>query len=202
MSGAEVVGLISSIIAIIDTSLRIYEAIDDVMGLPRSFRDVAARLPLVHNTLEITSKGLFDKEDVPSATPYIALTKVLESCHKKAVALQKALQAVMPTTGASRIERYLKALKTIPTTDKVKNLMNGILEDLQVLTGNHAVKIATQTQSIRLIDGGGPIISLHNISTGSQYVHSGQGNQNITNRGGIQINEEPTVPFYFNRTPV
>ncbi|KAI0895592.1 hypothetical protein F4806DRAFT_88391 [Annulohypoxylon nitens] len=208
MSGAEAIGIISSIIAIIDASLKIYEAIDDSAGLPQSFRDVATRLPLIHDTLETASAGLVDEEDMPSATSRNALTKVLESCHDKAVALNKVLQAVMPTAGASRLERYFKAIRTIPNADRVENLMNGILRDLQVLTGNRAVKTATQAQIARLIDGvnlgrrsndNSPHVSLHNTSTGSQYVHSGFGNQNIANGGGIQVNGESTGPFYFGR---
>ncbi|KAI1209727.1 uncharacterized protein F4807DRAFT_426098 [Annulohypoxylon truncatum] len=210
MSGAEVVGLISGIIAIIDASLKLYEAIDDSAGLPQSFRDVATRLPLIHDTLETASTGLAEEEDAPPTTSRIALVKMLESCRDKAAELKKVLQAVMPAAGASRTERWAKALRTVPNADKVENLMNGILRDLQVLIGNRSVKAATQAQVARLIDemkrggkadgGSSPAISLHNASTGSQYVHSGHGNQNIANGGGIQVNGQSTGPFYFGRT--
>ncbi|KAI1772520.1 SesA protein [Hypoxylon cercidicola] len=210
MSGAEVIGLISGIIAIIDASLKLYEAVDDASGLPQSFRDVAARLPLVHDTLEKASTGLTGEEDTAAA--YIALARVLESCRNKAAALKEVLQAVMPAVNASRMERYYKAIKTLPNADKVENLMDGILGDLQVLTGNRAVKAATQAQIERLIDaakrgekleGGGstPAVSLYNASTGLQYVHSGPGNQNVATGHGIQINERSTGPYYFGWTP-
>ncbi|KAI4861171.1 SesA protein [Hypoxylon rubiginosum] len=212
MSAADVISLISGIIAIIDASLKLYDAIDDASGLPQSFRDVSARLPLVQNTLETASSGLTDETDARSttSTSRTALTKVLESCRDKAAALQKVLQAVIPATNASRMTRYLKALRTIPNADKVETLMDGILGDLQVLTGNHAVKAATRAQVERLIgaakEGEGlndssPTVSLHNASTGSQYVHSGQGNQNVSTGSGLQFNEKLTGPFYFGRTP-
>ncbi|OTA68561.1 hypothetical protein K449DRAFT_386860 [Hypoxylon sp. EC38] len=209
MSGADVISLISGIIAIIDASLKLYEAVNDASGLPQSFRDVATRLPLVHDTLEVASVGLADEEDIPSATSRIALTKVLEGCHDKADALKRVMQAVIPQAGASRMERYFRALRTIPNADKVENLMDGILCDIQVLTGNRAVKAATQTQVKHLIDGmkarersnggGRTPASLYNASTGSQYVHSGYGNQNVATRGGIQINGTSAGPFYFGR---
>ncbi|RYP81456.1 hypothetical protein DL769_001969 [Monosporascus sp. CRB-8-3] len=207
MSGAEVISLISGIIAIVDASLKLYEAVDDTSGLPQSFRGVAVRLPLIQDTLETTRAGLAE-EDAPLAGSRIALAKVLESCRDKAAALNKVLQAVMPAVGASRIERYLKALKTIPNADKVENLMEGILGDLQVLAGNHAVKAATRAQIERFITagkmggglGGSPAVALHNTGSGSQYVHTGQGNQNVANGKGIQINGALTGPFYFGRT--
>ncbi|KAI1414901.1 hypothetical protein F5Y13DRAFT_10063 [Hypoxylon sp. FL1857] len=209
MSGADVISLISGIIAIIDASLKLYEAIDDAAGLPQSFRDVATRLPLVHDTLETASAGL-DDEDMRSATSRYALAKVLEGCRDKADALKQVLQAVMPAAGASRMERYYKALKTIPNADKVENLMDGILGDLQVLAGNRTVKAATHAQVERLTDwvkrgekinGDGSLAaSLHNVNMGSQFVHSGRGNQNVVSGNGIQVNGNSAGPFYFGRT--
>jgi len=210
MSGAEVIGLISGIIAILDVSLKLFEGLDDPSGLPQSFRDVAARLPLVQDTLETARAGLAEEEDAPSAGSRVALAKLLESCRDKAVALNKVLRAVMPAAGASHMERYLRALKTIPKADKVENLMEGILGDLLVLTGSNAVKAATRAQIERLVaavgrgerlnDGGGsPAVALHNAGSGSQYVYTGQGNQNVSNGKGIQINGVSTGPFYFGR---
>ncbi|KAI2602601.1 hypothetical protein GGR54DRAFT_492996 [Hypoxylon sp. NC1633] len=202
MSGAEVLGLISGIITIIDASLKIYEAVDDVSGLPQSFHDVAARLPLVHDTLEKASAGLTDEND----TSYIALTKILESCSKKAASLKRVLQAVMPPADASRITRYYKAMKTIPNADKVENLMDGILSDLQVMTGNRAVKAITREQMERIIDAaakrggrleGSGAVSLYNYSTGSQYVQSALGDQNVVSGHGTQINMKGSAGSYY-----
>ena len=215
MSGAEVVSLISAIISIIDASLQLYEAVNNASGLPKSFRDVAVRLPLVQDTLETARTGLTREEDEPSTRSRVALTKVLESCRDKVVAANAMLQAVMPATGASRMKRYYKAFKTIPKGDKVESLMEGILGDLQVLTSSYAVKAATQARIERLIvavrggerlnvvdDGGGtsPAVDLHNLGLGSQYVHTGHGNQNVADGRGIQINGASTGPFYFNQT--
>ncbi|KAI5919391.1 hypothetical protein F4810DRAFT_502374 [Camillea tinctor] len=209
MSGSEVIGLISGIVAIIEASLRLYDAVDDASGLPQSFRDVATRLPLVQDTLKAACTGLAEADDIPSVESRMALTKVLESCRDKAASLQKVLQAVIPSTRAKRMERYLKALKTIPSADKVENLMDGIICDLQVLTSNRAVKAATQAQVESLIDWiktgekpkgcSSPAIAPHYSS--SQYIHSGQGNQNVAMDGGIQVNGQSSGAFYFGMTP-
>ncbi|KAK4235190.1 hypothetical protein C8A03DRAFT_18031 [Achaetomium macrosporum] len=143
MSGAELIGIFSGIVSIAQASIKIYQAVDDASGLPRSFHDVVARLPIVQSTLEAAAAGIAEEEEagdsLASARLRAALSKVLESCRDKAAALNKVLQAIMPTAGAKRMERYLKALKTIPNADKVENLMDGILRDLQVLTVNQTV---------------------------------------------------------------
>ncbi|PFH55590.1 hypothetical protein XA68_17989 [Ophiocordyceps unilateralis] len=149
-----------------------------------------------------------DDEEALSAASRLALAKVLESCHDKAAALNAVLQAVMPAAGASRMRRYVKALKTIPNADKVENLMGGILGDLQVLTGNHAVKAAVRAQMGRLVEAettgksldgaiSPAVVTLHNLGLGSQFVHTGQGHQNVAG-GGIQINGTTSGPLYLN----
>jgi hypothetical protein len=54
MSGAEaaaVVGLIASIITVVETSKKLYDASHDVKGLHEAFRDVAQNIPLVLDIL-------------------------------------------------------------------------------------------------------------------------------------------------------
>ncbi|KLU80987.1 hypothetical protein MAPG_00083 [Magnaporthiopsis poae ATCC 64411] len=225
MSGAEVIGLISGIITLIEASRAVYNAASDSKGLPRSFRDVAARLPAVQDTLETAQKGLLDADfspASPSATSGDSLAKVLASCLDKAASLKKIFEAVIPSANASRAERYRKALLTIPNGGKVEELMVGVMRDLEVLAGNHAVKAATREQVDRLAaavrqkgekagggggrsgpaSGGGArsagTVVLRNFGCGSQYIKSGPGDQNIAT-GGIQINGQSTGPFYFSR---
>ncbi|KAM0487201.1 hypothetical protein ACHAPX_000471 [Trichoderma viride] len=210
MSGAEIIGLISSIIAIVEGSLKLYEAIDDASGLPQSFRHAADRLPVIQNTLEAALEGLAEEEDAPSARQRAALSRMLRSCRDKAMTLQKIIQKVIPAANASPMNRLMKAVKTLPNADKVDDLMDGILSDLQVLTANRALKTASRAQMQRLIDsaewsdmhhigdhGRTPTITLNNASLGTQYVYSGQGDQNVATGKGIQINGTSSGPFYF-----
>lgn len=217
MSGAELIGIISGIVSIAEASVKIYHAVDDASGLPKSFHDVVARLPLVQSTLEAAAAGIAGEEEAgdnpASAQSRAALTKVLESCKDKAAALSKVLQAVMPTAGAKRMERYFKALKTIPNADKVENLMDGILRDLQVLTVNQAVNAPMRLQIKQLIEAidrlqverpddrsRAPAVTLYSSGSGSQYVHSGRGDQNMVSGYGVQINGTSPGTFYFGRT--
>ncbi|KAK3302953.1 uncharacterized protein B0T15DRAFT_402363 [Chaetomium strumarium] len=217
MSGAELIGIISGIVSLAQASIKIYQAVDNASGLPKSFQDVFARLPLVQSTLEAAAAGIAEEEEagdnLASDRSRAALGKVLESCRDKAAALNKILRAVMPTAGAKRMERYLKAIKTTPNADKVENLMDGILRDMQVLTVSQVVNAPIRSQMKELIaaiermevertdDGScAPAVSLYSAGSGSQYVHSGRGDQNVVAGHGVQITGKSTGPFYFGRT--
>ncbi|KAL7955691.1 hypothetical protein V8C34DRAFT_290759 [Trichoderma compactum] len=213
MSGAEIIGLISSIIAIVDASLKIYEAVGDSSGLPSQFRDAAARLPVIQNTLENVRTFLTEEEEdgegLWTSKSHEALSTVLQSCFAKTTSLNRTLQAVMPKEGTSSMRRYIKALKTLPNADKVECLMNGILRDVQVLAANHTVKSATRLQVRSLSDmmkkaekresmngSRRATVSFYNSGLGAQCAYDGQGNQNVLTGQGLQINGVSTAPFH------
>ena len=61
MSGTEailVLGVISSIITIIDKTAKAYEALKDVSSLPEAFRQVADRLPIVVSILDLVERRI------------------------------------------------------------------------------------------------------------------------------------------------
>ncbi|EEU37247.1 uncharacterized protein NECHADRAFT_78331 [Fusarium vanettenii 77-13-4] len=194
MLAADVTGVISSIITIIDTSIKIYRAAVNASDLPQSFGDAAARLPLVQDTLRLATGGL--NEDALDAESHATLTLALEKCTNRAAVLLDIFQIVIPSERASRRERYLRALKTIPQAEKVESLMSGILVDLQLLATNHAVRAATRQQMERLMSkimiqdqpARRPPIILNNSGSGRQYVHCGTGDQNVVSGTATQIN--------------
>ncbi|KAL7909033.1 hypothetical protein GGI35DRAFT_425058 [Trichoderma velutinum] len=214
MSGAELIGIISGIISIVDASLKIYDAVEDASGLPLCFRNVAARLPVVQDTLEIARETLEeeikeDGEKLSRVKSRDALVKILESCYDKATMLNKTLQNIMPTQGASKTRRCVKAIKMLPAADKIESLMNSILHDVHVLAANHSVKSATRTQLKDLINmikrepiyvGRRATVALCNNGRGSQFVHDGQGNQNVSLGTGLQFNGTLTAPLHITVT--
>ncbi|KAF3073897.1 hypothetical protein CFAM422_004202 [Trichoderma lentiforme] len=231
MSGAELIGIISGIISIVDASLKIYEAVEDTSGLPRCFRNVAARLPVVQDTLETARATLEeeeeeeeggeedkkDKEELQRVKSRDALVKILESCYDKATVLNKTLQTIMPKQGTSKTKRYVKAIKMFPAADKIEGLMNGILNDVHVLAANHSVKSATRTQVNDLMDmirnmkaekreplyfGRRATVALCNMGGGSQFVYDGQGNQNVSMGTGLQFNGTSTAPLHITLTGI
>lgn len=141
----ELISLISGIIAVISTSIQLYEVVDDISGLSRSFRDVADRLPAIQHTLEDALYWLTREEDTSmlSAERYTALFRMLESCYKKTIAIQHILQRVIADANTSLIKRCARAIKAISSANTVDSLMQGILHDLQVLAANRAMNIAS-----------------------------------------------------------
>ncbi|KAI6344490.1 hypothetical protein MCOR25_011090 [Pyricularia grisea] len=60
MSGAEILGITSAVIAIVDGIKKVYDAAKDEKGLPEAFRLVAGRLPLIADILK-SVKGHLDR---------------------------------------------------------------------------------------------------------------------------------------------
>lgn len=61
MSGAEaiaVLGVISSIISIVGGTKKVYDAATNARGLPQAFREVADRLPIVKNILDLAKQHI------------------------------------------------------------------------------------------------------------------------------------------------
>ncbi|KAJ3575034.1 hypothetical protein NPX13_g4174 [Xylaria arbuscula] len=102
MSGAEVLGVISSIVAIVDAAIKVYDAAQNTKGLPSSFLQAAARLPLLRDVLFTAQQG-FDADKHWGT--YASLERVLLHCKEKADALQKIFNDTMAAPEASRAER-------------------------------------------------------------------------------------------------
>ncbi|RYP77557.1 hypothetical protein DL770_007058 [Monosporascus sp. CRB-9-2] len=149
MSGAEVIGLISGIIAIVGATVKVYGAATDASGLPEAFRNVAKRLPLVQETLQ-TAQGYLNSVD-PDEAFCSAIKPVLEGCEDKAKRLAVIFEKVVPQAEASRMERYLLAARTLGKGDTVESLMKGILDDVHLLTGNRVTKLPTEADVAHLI---------------------------------------------------
>ncbi|RYP69543.1 hypothetical protein DL771_006058 [Monosporascus sp. 5C6A] len=111
MSGAEVIGLISGVIAIVNATIKVHAAAADASGLPEAFNDVATRLPLVRNTLQ-TICGHLNTTN-PDEESCKAMKPVLERCEDRAKRLEQIFGKVVPQADASRMERYWRAARTL-----------------------------------------------------------------------------------------
>ncbi|VBB80706.1 Putative HET containing-domain vegetative incompatibility protein [Podospora comata] len=149
MSGAEVIGIISGIIAIVDATAKVYNAANDALGLPGAFRDIATRLPLVRKTLQTVSRNLNNTN--PDEEYCKAIKPVLKRCENRATQLDKIFKSVVPQADASRMERYVHAVRTLGKGDTVETLMKGILEDVQLLTSSRVAELPTETSVAAVI---------------------------------------------------
>lgn len=197
MSGAEPIGLISGIIAIIDVAVKIYTTVSDASGIPEAFRDAFTRLPLVRETLQ-TALQNFETSD-PDDSLYQAIKPVLDGCKRKASRLEELFRKVIPSASASRMEQYLRAVRTLGKGSLVESLMQGILRDVQLLATNSVMNLATDEQleelaraedEVSAIPPSLPPQTLSGISNsgpGIQNVNTGGGTQNNNNGSGQQF---------------
>ena len=153
MPGAEaaaVLGVISSIITIVDGAKKVYDAAKDARGLPGAFREVAGRLPIVETTLG-TVKGRITGNVVDKNTCR-AVQSVAEACEVKTKKLGDLFEKALPKDGGFDPKRYYRAVKAYGKGNKVENLMKGILEDLQLLACEHGVRTATLAEQKQIVE--------------------------------------------------
>ncbi|CZR56191.1 uncharacterized protein PAC_06079 [Phialocephala subalpina] len=139
-----VLGLISSVIAIVDRAKQVYDAAANAEGLPEAFREVAERLPIVRTILVSAERHIHDGEIDENSRK--AMKPVIERCGKRAEKLDKLFKKVIPPDDASRPERYLKAVRTLGKGGKVEILMKGMLEDIQLLASDYGLQAFTKDQ--------------------------------------------------------
>ena len=183
MSGAEAIatlGVISSIISIVDGTKQVYDAASSTQGLPEAFREVAERLPIVHDILGSAKRYIEERRADEGSCK--GAKGVVESCEKKARKLEELFEKVIPADGASRREKYLSAVKTLGKGSRVETLMKGMLEDIQLLATKHSMVMETDTQqnevakAIEAVEALPPSFPEHAADeTGFTAIHSGSG---------------------------
>jgi hypothetical protein len=210
MSGAEaitVIGLISAIITIVETSKKLYDASNNAKGLHEAFRDVAQDMPLVLDILrdchtaqqqvdqkyQATSDASSRRELEKSSE---AAKTVMEECRNKANALEEIFGKVLPGDDAGRAERYVKAARSLKPgrTERVEDLMTGIFKQLQMSQTSRFFKSELEKRAgdirsaVDRLSELGPSLpdegkSVH-TGSGALYAHTGSGVQNNYNQSG------------------
>ncbi|EFR01949.1 SesA protein [Nannizzia gypsea CBS 118893] len=197
MSGIEAIGLISGIISIVDTAIKLHDALKNADCLPRAFQEVALRLPVVKDTLT-TVKGHLEENGGDAAT-FQAIMPVIEGCSDNAEALKNILQEVMVSPDHSRLQRYRLAIRRLGKGSQVEELMKTLLENVQLLAGNRAIKAATEAQVSEVLEAIHALsdvppsapdtpgsVSFAHYGTGSQFNNADGGTQNNNTGSGRQ----------------
>jgi hypothetical protein len=210
MSGAEVItvlGLISSVITIIETSRDIYDAASSAEGLHEAFRAVAQNIPLVLNVLRDCKKVQehVDKDysltvdenlkrDIEESNK--AVEPLILACQDNAKRLQEIFRKVVPEDDASWVERYKKVVRVVMPGKKrkVEDLMKDILEKLQLLHTSRFFKSENNQKNEKKSKELETAISqLSELSSSlpeneGQYNHYGPGGMFINPGDGTQHN--------------
>lgn len=188
-----VLGIISSIISIVDATKQVYDAVQDQAGLPENFRKSAAKIPLISKLLR--DAELYVNNAADEATK-LAFTPTLEDCKTQATKLQKLFESVIPGDRDSRLNRYCKAARTIGKGGRVESLIMEILRDLQLLTTEfpevtalgEKEELAKAVEEVLKMDPSLP----DNFEKMPANAHYGSGAQNINTGSGIQHNNSGT----------
>lgn len=210
MSGFEVapiLGIISSIVSIVDGVRQTYEAAGSAQGLPEAFRKVYGKLPLMLEILDTTkdieesqgdsSTAMIRPTDASSSEAKSNVESVLRECEAYARALKRIFERVIPAADANRLERYRKAVHSAAPgmKQRVEDLATEMMLRLELLSHDRTNKNAIQLEKLRaaieeleLVPSSLPDENdrynqsgagvQHNASTGTQYTNSQVGGEN------------------------
>jgi len=130
-----IVGLVAAIASLVDLSTKVISRLQDFTSkssdVPESFRSLWIRLPLLTATLRyIQSQAETGRlpDDVTNA-----LKAVVDNTSEQVSTVQICLSKVLPSDGASKLERALKALKSLAREDKIQQALEKIHKNNDLL---------------------------------------------------------------------
>ncbi|KAJ5315622.1 hypothetical protein N7476_005929 [Penicillium atrosanguineum] len=200
---AEAIGIMSGIITLIETSIKLYDSAQKDINISKTFVAVRRRLPIILDTLATCKENLGPREESIPEDVCEALEATLYACRSKARNLEEIFEKTVPGESDTREQRYSKIIRRLGKGNKVEELMLGLAEDVQLLINHDAVKSANQEQNVRLED---TINEMRSVISGTDnesftvsfssgggaqtnYVQRGSGNQYVSS-GGQQYNAE------------
>ena len=129
---AAAIGLIASIASLIDLSAKVVSRLHEFTSdIPESFRSLSIQLPLLTATLQHiqtqAQAGRFP-DDVTKA-----LKVVVDNTFEQVSDVQTCLSHILPLDSASKVERALKALKSLAKEDNVRQALEKIHKNIDVL---------------------------------------------------------------------
>ena len=146
-----IIGLVASIASLVDLSAKVVSRLHDFTSksseVPESFRSLSTRLPLLTATLQHIQSQAEDGRFSDDVTK--ALKVVIDDTSKQVSDIRISLSKVLPSDGASKLERALKALKSLAKEDKVQRA-------LEKIYGNNDILVLHQTT--RHVDTGDCIL--------------------------------------------
>ena len=130
-----VVGLVASIASLVELSAKVLSRLHDFTSksseVPESFRSLSSRLPLLTATLQHIQSQAEDGRFPQNVTK--ALKAVIDDTSRQISNIQISLFKVLPADGASKLERALKALKSLAKEDKMQQALEKIYRNNEIL---------------------------------------------------------------------
>ena len=132
---AAAVGLVASIVSLVDLSIKVATRLHDFTSkssdVPETFRSLANRLPLLTATLQrIQSQA--EAGHLPEDLTR-ALNAVVDHTFEQIATVQTSLSKILPSDGASKLERAVKALKSLAKEDTIQQASEKIYKNSDTL---------------------------------------------------------------------
>ncbi|KAI4193679.1 MAG: hypothetical protein LQ350_008210 [Teloschistes chrysophthalmus] len=163
---AAAVGLVASIASLIDLSAKVISRIRDFTSkssdVPETFRALSTRSPLLTATLyhiQSQAKAGHLLEDVSKA-----LNAVVDHTSEQISTVQKSLSKILPSDGASKPERALKALKSLAKEDRIQQASEKIYRN------NDALVLYQTTRHVEACDRILETLSKPSITPSASYL--------------------------------
>jgi hypothetical protein len=200
---ADVIGAISGVIGLIETSIKIYDSAQKDIKLSETFETVRRRLPIIRDILETCKSHIEAKADLIPENVQKALDATLEDCDTKAMNLRGIFEKIIAGQSDGWERRYLKYLRRLGKGNKVEELMVGLTEDVQLIVNDDAVRSANQPQNAELVatieeiksisssvpdEGGFSMTFGSGGGAQTTNVNKGSGPQNNISGNGTQYN--------------
>ena len=140
---AAVVGLVASIASLVELSGKVVSRLHDFTSktaeVPESFHSLSTRLPLLTATLQhIQSRA--EARRFPDNV-IAALKEVINDTYRQVSDVQKSLSKVLPSDSTSKLERALKALKSLAKEEKVQQALEKIHKNNDILVLHQTTRI-------------------------------------------------------------
>lgn len=132
-TAAAVYGLIGGTIAIIETSVEIYDAVKDKSGIPLKLRKVSDKLPSLLEILRGAESQY--KAGQPDGSTWISAAADVKRCDEACQELQDLLGSAFPKIGVGRVGRFFKGTGTVLSRKHrtAEQLLAEIYECLEML---------------------------------------------------------------------
>ncbi|KAL8944298.1 MAG: hypothetical protein Q9211_000638 [Gyalolechia sp. 1 TL-2023] len=137
--GVAAIGLVASITTLVELSAKVVSRLRDFTSrssdIPESFRSLSTRLPLLTTTLQrIQSQASLSENTAED------LKAVVDNTAEQISIVQVYLSKILPSDDASKLERALKALKSLAKEDRVQQAVEKIHQNIEILVLNQTTR--------------------------------------------------------------
>ena len=127
------IGLVSAIVTFVEFGGKVVRRLDELTQageVPKAFREIKTRLPLIITTIDRTKDGA----RLSSRDAEKALSSIVENCHDQVRQLEEILQRFTAEKGESSWKKGFKATLSLLEETRVQRIESALRENIMVLT--------------------------------------------------------------------